>query len=156
MFGKEIFPTTRWDEDLNTKHRMPNYQPFEYLIAGVYISEIVRLIMTEAAEQAKLWGGGLPSSLQLPYTLESKTLAIIDIDPSLLIQSSKTFLQEEYRSATPPTADDLNFILRTIRAVTERSIAFFAAGVHALASLMEELDIEAGLPSREDHFSIGL
>ena len=155
MFGKDIFPTTRWDEDLNARHIMPNYQPFEYLIAGVYISELVRLVLDEAASEAKLWGGSLPPSLQLPYTLDSKTLAIIDIDPSMLNQSSKTFLEEEYPSSSSPSNPDLDFILQTIRIITERSIAFFATGVHALTSLMEELDIEAGLPSEQDHFSIG-
>ena len=155
MFGKGIFPTTRWDEDLNASHIMPDYQPFEYLIAGVYISELVRLVMTEAASEAKLWGGNLPDCLRSPYTLDSKTLAIIDIDPSMLNQESKTFLRREYPSPNSPTNLDLDFILRTIRAVTERSIAFFATGVHALTSLMEQLDVEAGLPSELDHFSIG-
>ena len=155
MFGKGIFPTTRWDEDLNARHIMPGYQPFEYLIAGVYISELVRLVLVDAASQAKLWGGSLPPSLQLPYTLDSKTLAIIDSDPSMLNQSSRTFLEEEYPSSTSPSNSDLDFILRTIRVITERSITFFATGVHALTSLMEELDVEAGLPSEQDHFSIG-
>lgn len=155
MFGKGIFPTTRWDEDLNANHIVPNYQPYEYLIAGAYISEIVRLVLGEAASTAKLWGGDLPNGLRSPYTLDSKALAIIDIDPSMLNQESITFLQQKYPSPTSLTKLDLHFIFQTIRAVTERSIAFFATGVHALTSLMEELDMEAGLPSQQEHFVIG-
>lgn len=155
MFGKGIFPTTKWDEDLNASHGMPDYQPFEYLIAGVYISELVRLIMTEAASRARLWGGNLPDCLKPPYSLDSKTLAIIDIDPSMLNQESVVFLQKEYPSPNPLMNLEVDFICHTIRAVTERSIAFFAAGVHALTSLIEKLDIEAGLSSQKEHFSIG-
>ena len=155
MFGKNIFPTTRWDESLNASHMMPDYQPLEYLIAGVYISELVRLVLKEAASKVNLWGGSLPSSLQSPYTLDSKTLAIIDMDPSMLKQTSKSFLEEEYPSPFSLSNSHLNFILNTIHVITRRSIAFFAAGVHALTSLIDDLDIEAGLPSRQDHFSIG-
>lgn len=57
MFGKDILPTTRWDERLNNDHMHPNYQPFEYLIAGAYMGEIVRLIICEATATAGLFSG---------------------------------------------------------------------------------------------------
>ena len=155
MFGKNIFPTTRWDEDLNARHIMPDYQPLEYLIAGVYISELVRLVLDEATSIIDLWGGSLPPSLQSPYTLDSKTLAIIDMDQSILKERSKKFLEEEYPAPSPPSTTDLDFIFHVIQVITKRSIAFFAVGVHALTSLIEDLDIEVGLPSQRDHFSIG-
>ena len=167
MFGKGIFPTTRWDEHLNATHLIPDYQPYEYLIAGAYISELTRLIMAEAASSSisfddddevssSFWGGNLPHSLKEPYTLDCTTLAKIDIEPLSPSSTSTsphhhhrrhqehrlTLLHATHPSSYPPTPHDLNFIHSIIHAITTRSIAFFATGVHALVSLMDELDIE--------------
>lgn len=78
MFGKGIFPTTRWDDCLNKTHMQPDYQPFEHLISGRYLGEIVRLILVEAIRTASLFGGEVPSKLAEPYALETDTIAIIE------------------------------------------------------------------------------
>jgi len=57
MFGRNILPMTRWDERLNNNHIHPDYQPFEYLIAGAYMGEIVRLIIYEATATVGLFSG---------------------------------------------------------------------------------------------------
>lgn len=155
MLGKNIFPTTRWDETLNARHILPDYQPFEYLIAGGYISEIVRLILVEATETAGLFGGALPSSLRNHYILDTRTLALIDIDTSPALTSSQSLLQERHPSSNGLTFADAKFIRQISRAVTRRSVAYFTAGVHALSSLLEDLEAHAGLQNDLDHVSIG-
>lgn len=59
MYGKNIVPMTRWDEQLNNNNMHPNYQPFEYLIAGAYLGEIVRLIIQEATARVGLFSGSV-------------------------------------------------------------------------------------------------
>jgi len=59
MYGKNILPMTRWDERLNSSHMHPDYQPFEYLIAGAYMGEIVRLIIQEATARVGLFSGSV-------------------------------------------------------------------------------------------------
>jgi len=78
MFGKGVFPTTRWDDYLNKTHTHPDFQPLEYLMSGRYLGEIVRLILTEAIRTAGLFGGEVPSKLAEPYALETGTTAIIE------------------------------------------------------------------------------
>jgi hexokinase len=78
MFGKGILPATRWDELLNRKHRRPDFQPFEYLMGGHYLSEIVRLVLIEAISTAKLFKGQVPERLLEPYMLDTSTLAAIE------------------------------------------------------------------------------
>ena len=155
MFGKNILPTTRWDDELNSKHIMPDYQPYEYLVAGGYIGEIVRLIMREATDRVGLYGGSLPDSLQIPYSLDARTLALIDVDASPSLSSSKSLLETRHPSGYALAYSELLFIRRTIRSVTSRSIAYFSAGMHALTSLLEDLEIQAGLSLDLDHISIG-
>lgn len=78
MFGKGILPVTRWDDHINLVHLHPDYQPFEHLLGGRYLGEIVRLILVEAIEQYDLFGGKYPATITEPYSLEAGVLAVID------------------------------------------------------------------------------
>lgn len=155
MFGKEVFRKTRWDIKLNKNHLMPDYQPLEYLAAGPYFSEIVRLIFVEATGLG-LFGGVMPVSLSSHYTLDARLLAIIETDTSHALVSSRTVFQEHHPSATPLTMSDAYFIQQVIRSVVRRSSAFVSVGIHALASLVDDKEKESHIASnRLDHFSIG-
>jgi hexokinase len=78
MFGKNILPTTRWDDYLNLTHIHPDFQPFEHLISGRYLGEIARLIIVEAVQTAGLFSGELPENLKLPYSLDTGILAVFE------------------------------------------------------------------------------
>lgn len=155
MFGKDIFPRSRWDEALNRAHIMPNYQPFEYLVAGGYMSEIVRRIMVDAAENDGLYVHGFPKTLLVPYSLDTHTLARIQLDKSAGLTATRNLLHEKHPSSVRPSFQDAAFIQKVVVTVSRRSIAYFAAGVHALTSLLQDLETEAGLESGLDHVSIG-
>ena len=155
MFGKNTFPSSRWDDLLNSVHMMPDYQPFEYLIAGGYMGEIVRLVLVEAAEEAGLFDGRLPHNLQNPYSLDTQTLAQIQVDTSTGLEITRDLLYKRHPSSSRPTFRDADFVKRVVSCVSNRSIAYFATAVHALTSLLQDLDIEAGLESKLDHISIG-
>ncbi len=78
MFGKSILVTTRWDEHLNATHLLPDFQPFEQLVGGRYLGEIVRLILVEAVQTAGLFHGDMPDNLLEPYSLDTATMGIIE------------------------------------------------------------------------------
>lgn len=155
MFGKRIFPTTRWDDKLNASHILPDYQPLEYLIAGGYMGEIVRLIIVEATATVALFGGHLPPSLSNQYALDTRTLAAIEHDNSHSLLSSCMLFQERHPSSNPPTYADIHFIRHSIRCVSRRSSAYFTAGVHALSSLLHDLGGSDDFHDPSDHVSIG-
>ncbi|MCJ1464831.1 hypothetical protein MMC07_003446 [Pseudocyphellaria aurata] len=155
MFGKSIWPTTRWDEKLNTSHLLPDYQPLEYLIAGGYMGEIVRLILVEATTGAGLFGGHLPPSLLSEYALDTRTLAAIEQDHSASLVSSCILFQERHPSSNPPLYSDMRFIRQVTRSVSRRSSAYFTAGMHALSSLLEDLGGSEPLHDGANHIGIG-
>lgn len=141
MFGKNIFPTTRWDDILNRAHVLPDYQPFEYLVAGKYIGEIVRLIIVEATQTARLFSGLLPPSLgNGPYTVDTKDLAFIDIDTSHGLAASRSLFYQRHASPHLPSERDIMFIKDVVKRVSTRSIAYFTAGIHALTELLQRLE----------------
>ena len=151
MFGKNIFPKTRWDDILNAAHILPDYQPFEYLVAGKYIGEIVRLIIVEATQTAGLFNGLLPSSLgEGPYTLDTEDLAWVEIDTSKGLFLSREKFHQQYPSHHPPTERDMVFIREIVKWVSARSVKYFSVGIHALTALLQRLDT-----NDMEHFSIG-
>lgn len=155
MFGKTILPTTRWDEKLNASHILPDYQPLEYLIAGGYMGEIVRLIVVEATAGAGLFGGHLPPSLLSEYALDTRTLAAIEHDHSASLVPSCILFQERHPSSSPPLHSDMYFMRQVTRSVSRRSSAYFTVGLHALSSLLEDMVGSEPVHNRANHVSIG-
>lgn len=155
MLGKAILPITRWDEKLKASHMLPDYQPFEYLIAGGYLGEIVRLILVEATTGAGLFGGHLPPSLSRGYALDTRTLAAIEHDDSGSLVPSCLLFQERHPSSSSPLYSDMYFIRQVTRSVSRRSSAYFAAGLHALSSLLEDTSGSEPPHDGANHIGIG-
>jgi hexokinase len=78
MFGQDVLPFTKWDEELNSCHRLPDFQPFEHFVGGRYIGELVRRVVMDAITQAELFGGQVPDGLDEEYELQTKTLGIVE------------------------------------------------------------------------------
>lgn len=87
---------------------------------------------------AGLFGASLPPSLARPYSLDTRTIAAIEIDCSPSLTASCAQLQTLHPCTRTPTYPDLLFIQRVTRAVTHRSSAYFIAGIHALCSVTFE------------------
>ncbi|KAL8913945.1 MAG: hypothetical protein Q9171_001330 [Xanthocarpia ochracea] len=154
MFGKRAFPTTRWDDHLNAHHILPDYQPLEYLLAGGYMGEIVRLIIVEATETAGLFDGKLPAALSIPFSLETRTLAAFEADTYPNLTRSCIYFQNEYNLPVPPTLAEMRFIRQVVLSVSRRSQGYFTAAIHALSSLLHDLD-DGILQNGLDHICIG-
>lgn len=79
MFGAGFLPSTQWDKLLAAAHTNPNFQPFEHIVSGGYLGEIVRLVLVEGIQTAGLFGGVVPPSLRESYSLETETISRIEL-----------------------------------------------------------------------------
>ncbi|KAF1842490.1 actin-like ATPase domain-containing protein [Cucurbitaria berberidis CBS 394.84] len=138
MFGKNIFPTTRWDDQLNDAHVRPDFQPFEHMISGRYLGEIVRLIIVEAVRTAGLFSGEMPNLLNEPYTLDTGTIAAMEMDGSKHLTNATALFQSNHSLSKPPTYNDIQFVRQISQLVSHRAAAFLATGIHALWALRIE------------------
>jgi hexokinase len=153
MFGKNIFPTTRWDEMLNETHVRPDFQPFEHMISGRYLGEIVRLITVEAVRTAGLFSGEVPEKLSEPYTLDTGTIAAMEMDESKHLTNATALFQQKHPLSKPATYDDIHFICQVSQLVSHRAAALLATGIHALWVLRTKA--EGLTPESAGHMSIG-
>ena len=153
MFGKNVFPTTRWDDQLNDAHMRPDFQPFEHMISGRYIGEIVRLILLEAVQTAGLFSGEIPNQLAEPYTLDTGTIAAMELDDTKCLTSATAIFQSKHPLSKPPTYNDIQFVRQVSQLVSHRAAAFLATGIHALWALRTES--EGLTPASAGRMSIG-
>ena len=133
LFGKDVFPITKWDRDLNRMHSNPDFQPLEYLTSGRYLGEIVRLILRDGIRIASLFDGVTPSNFE-PYALTTETISYIESDKSSSLSHASAVLNT--RHPLPGhrcySAADLAHVRRIINLVSSRAAAYLATMLHAM------------------------
>ncbi|KAG5984008.1 hypothetical protein E4U55_006373 [Claviceps digitariae] len=140
MFGHNILPLTRWDQALTNQHPRPDFQPLEHLVSGMYLGEIVRLILLEAIEKTGIFGGIVPPSLKGQYSLGTDTLSMIASDTSSDLQGASQLFSQRHPSLHRPTTFDLAAIKAISSFVSVRSSALVATCVYTLWDM--RLDFE--------------
>ena len=152
MFGKNVLPTTKWDDLLNAHHRLPDYQPLEYLITGRYLGEIVRLIMLEAVSTAGLFDGSIPERLDEPYAFETRTLAHFEQDNSSDLATASAAFTSAHPMESTPKVRELEFIRSAARVASNRAAAYLATALHALWAV--RTSAESLQPGEASHVTI--
>lgn len=141
MFGGGVLPMTRWDEILNRTHLRPDYQPLEYMITGRYLGEIVRLIIVEAVETARLFGGELPHSMREPYSFDTSIVAFLEEDSSASLAASAALLQKEHTFPSYPSVKDLRFLRHICQTVSRRAAGYLATAIYSMWCLRNEVEL---------------
>ncbi|KAL1301870.1 hypothetical protein AAFC00_006052 [Neodothiora populina] len=141
MFGKDLWNSTRWDDELNRNHPLPDFQPLEYKASGRFLGEIVRLVLVEAIEKGFLFGAEMPRGLHQTYTLDTGLIGLIESDKSCDLAASISAFSKAHplpsgsSAAGSITAQDMRFVRQVSNMVTTRSAAYVATAVHALWEL---------------------
>ncbi|KAG6010697.1 hypothetical protein E4U21_005196 [Claviceps maximensis] len=140
MFGHNILPLTRWDQALTKQHPRPDFQPLEHLVSGMYLGEIVRLILLEAIEKTGVLGGVVPPSLTGHYSLGTDTLSKIECDTSSDLAGASQLFSNCHPSRHRPTTSDIAAIKAISSFVSVRSSALVATCVYTLWNMRMDFE----------------
>lgn len=154
MFGRCVFPISRWDHRLNLNHPCPDYQPLEHLTSGRYLPEIVRLILLEAIQTAGLFNGEVPSGFE-PYAIRAELLSTIEGDTSPRLFRSLHSLAQAHPlpSGASYTYSDIQHVQRITELVSSRAAAYLAVSIYSLWMLrLEEEGID---PAKAEDTCLG-
>lgn len=136
MMGKDSLPVTEWDKKLMDLHPNPNFQPFELMVSGRYLGEIIRLVLVDGIETAGLFDGIVPPSLREMYSLDMETISQIE---SSTQAKACQILHEKHPSIVASTKKDI-LALRFISShVVYRASSLVAAAIHSLWQLCNEV-----------------
>ena len=148
MFGKDVFPLTKWDELLRLSHPRPDFQPLEYLTSGRYLGEIVRIILVDAVHSAGLFQRKVPLNFGA-YELTSDTITVVEADTSSSLEAASIVLTRRH-----PPCHEGGFSVEEVRQVRDiaclvsaRAAAFVAVSMTSLHQLRLEKLAVASQPS---------
>ena len=80
VFGNaEYLPLTRFDRALDANHSQPGFQPYEKMMSGAYLGELVRLITLDLiSEHQYLFDGNVPEQLRTPWSLTTADISDLE------------------------------------------------------------------------------
>ncbi|CAG8641309.1 3718_t:CDS:2, partial [Paraglomus occultum] len=131
LMGADFLAFTDYDRQLD-KDRKPGFQPFEKMISGYYLHELVRLAIVDFVDKKELFGGVLPSGMERKYSFTSELMSDFErcsIDrPEELISK----LSSRYQLPDDIKVRDLEIIQSIVKCFSRRSAQLVAAGIAAL------------------------
>ena len=146
----ELQLITRWDEALHQNTHCPGFQPFEYMTAGSYLGEIVRLIMVDwFTNSLQIPKADLPLAIIMHNGINTTFLAAnvataedVQVLASRLNESEELGANERWTW----TAQFANALFLVERAVLQRSAALIAAGI--LGLLLSTREVRSTQPDK--------
>ena len=103
MFGKGLLPVTEYDRIVDEESGMPGFQPFEMMVSGRYIGEIVRLVCVDGIKENAWSFDTIPEGWNQKWAVQTATCSMVE-------------------AYLPPTPTDMVNVSEIIRIPAQRSI----------------------------------
>lgn len=140
-FGSPNFhhlPKTKFDVELDEASNYPSRQHYEKMLSGMYLGEIVRLVLVSYCADINLFGGQTCSNLNTPYRFASHFMSQIEADNSPDLAGVSAVLKSiGINQSTVPVRQ---FVKTVCHLVAARSARLAAAGVSAIVQQIDHSD----------------
>lgn len=151
----ELNIKTPWDLTLDANSDAPGFQPFEYMTAGRYLGELVRLVFVDVVSSEA--GAGIPPTLLNKNAIPTRFLS--EVVARLKHDEITEELNSRYPSSNPTTAywtqTRVDALCQIATAVQVRSSALIAAACVGLLGCVNELDFDEKTRDRPLRSDIG-
>ncbi|KAI8967828.1 hypothetical protein BDF20DRAFT_216453 [Mycotypha africana] len=138
----ETLPHTFYDIRVNRQSVNPGIHVFEKMCSGLYLGEIVRLILVDFTDRRLLFDANYSTELNTAYNFESAYMSAIERDETPDLTDTKHLL-ENVMGLPKTTLSDRHMVKRICELVGRRAARLIAAGINAIISKRNAL--EAGL-----------
>uniref|UniRef100_G1SCT6 Hexokinase-2 n=1 Tax=Oryctolagus cuniculus TaxID=9986 RepID=G1SCT6_RABIT len=125
---------TEFDHEIDMGSLNPGKQLFEKMISGMYMGELVRLILVKMAKEELLFGGKLSPELLTTGRFETKDVSDIEGEKDGI----KKALEVLVRLGLDPTQEDCVATHRICQIVSTRSASLCAATLAAVLRRLKE------------------
>ncbi|XP_054902616.1 hexokinase-2-like [Poeciliopsis prolifica] len=130
---------TEFDKVVDKTSINPGVHTFEKMISGMYLGEIVRLVLVKLAENKLLFKGKVSEALCTRDTFETKFISEIE-DPDSGLENTQKILTDLGLTSDLP---DAHVVRLTCETISSRSACLCAA---ALATIANRIRDNQGLP----------
>jgi hexokinase len=127
-FYSAHLPITDIDRELDEVSVNPGEQPFEKLISGMYLGEIVRRVLLRLAEEAGLFGSHVPAKLRERFALKTPDISQAHADQSTDLKVVGRMLKNKF-GIEQSTQEERELVVDLIEIVVERGARLAGAGI---------------------------
>ncbi|CAI7665340.1 unnamed protein product [Penicillium glandicola] len=126
----KVLPLTPFDRQIDEESAHPGTQIYEKMVSGLYIGEMLRLVMLKMYEQGILFKGQDVSRLRTMNSLETSFLSTIELD----ISESLTDMKEQFKETLDLelSMDELKACRYLIGLIAARAAHLYACGIAAI------------------------
>lgn len=125
-----ILPLTPWDRQLDRESLQPGAQRYEKMVAGLYIGEMLRLIMVTMYEENKLFKGQDITRLRSENALDATFLSIAELDVSEDLETMREAFVISL--SLSPVIEELKICRYLIGLIATRAARLYACGIAAI------------------------
>ncbi|KAI9590874.1 hexokinase-domain-containing protein [Syncephalis fuscata] len=137
---RKILPQTRFDVRVDRMSPHPFKQPFEKMVGGQYLGELLRLVLLDFIDRRLLFDGHSSDSLNRPLSLDTKYLSMIEGDTTDELTQTQHVLEAVIGlPAGKSTLAERRLVQHICTLISTRSARLCATGLAALISLRPDL-----------------
>ena len=125
-----VLPRTRYDKHIDEASPRPGEQAFEKLSAGLYLGEILRLVLLDLKERGVVFQDKHVNGLKQPYALDTAFLSTLEDDASKDFSASRSAFQEFL--GFEPEEKEIKLARHLAALISTRAARLCACGVAAL------------------------
>jgi len=137
--GELDFVRTKWDEQIDEQSLNPGKQTFEKMISGMYMGELVRLVVEDLIEEGLIFSGLDATNLKVKGSFHTKYLSQIESDAVGHFDRCREVLAEF--GLVGVSEADLSALRYVCECVSRRAGSMCAAGLTALLKKMDYKDV---------------
>ena len=134
-----VLPITKYDQQLDRATSNPKAQIFEKMISGLYLGEIVRLILVDLVSSGEIFKGRSSAELLKPYHFDTAYMSRVERDHSLELSDTKN-LFEDVLGVPSTSLYDRRIVKHICELVGTRAARLTAAGVAAILTKINRLN----------------
>jgi hexokinase len=150
-----VLPLTRFDVRVDRESPHPFKQPFEKLIGGEYLGEILRLVILDLTDRRLLFNGVASAALNRSHALDTEYLSVMEADTTAELTKVQHVLEAVMELLVDTsTLAERQMIQQLCTLISTRSARLSATGLAALLSLRP--DILASSSSSTDRLAVGV
>lgn len=127
---RKILPFTPFDYQMDKQSLRPGTQLYEKMMAGLYVGEILRLILVTLHEEGKLFQGQDNTRLRKENVVEASFLSVAEMDFSHDLDDMKAEFQDSL--GLTPNMEELKICRYLIGLVATRAARVYSCGIAAI------------------------
>jgi hexokinase len=140
---RKVLPLTPFDLLIDQKSVRPGTQIYEKMVAGLYIGEMLRLVLITLFEEGKLFKGQDISRLRREHAVDATFLSVAELDPSEGLREMREEFEENF--SLSPNLEGRKICRYLISLISKRAARLYACGIAAICKKNNALRCHVGV-----------